>query len=385
LLPYGEAYEVRVVRGQQVVYSYGNRRPRCQRCKKDIDVALLPEAVVHGHLVCACGDLIAVREADGLARHAVPGARWLVHEVPGAPVKSGAPVLFSCLSCAGALSVDGSERLVQCRYCDATSYLPDDLWLTLHPAVTSEEFFVVAALSDADLATMASADGSVAQDLAGRTRDAAALSLLARHSWDDVRKAVVRNEAAPVPLVVELSYDPDWDVRRETARSATLPASELRRLASDRDSDVREAVFGNPRIPESALVDAARSRDWSTRHRVSKLRRLPLEGLLLLAHDGDSDVQNTMLRRRLPAQVIAKMASHPESRVRQRIAKRQDLDDASVLALGRDAYDAVKAVARRNPRWREARAANPRWWERILYGALAGLMARFEWLGLSVR
>ena len=51
--------------------------------------------------------------------------------VPEAP--AGKPVHFSCPSCSGNLKVDGSSRTITCRYCSSDIYLPDDLWLRLHP------------------------------------------------------------------------------------------------------------------------------------------------------------------------------------------------------------------------------------------------------------
>jgi len=54
------------------------------------------------------------------------------------------PVLFSCLGCGAPLKVDASaSRLLTCEYCGATSYLPDALWLRLHPAARKCAFFLI--------------------------------------------------------------------------------------------------------------------------------------------------------------------------------------------------------------------------------------------------
>jgi len=51
-------------------------------------------------------------------------------------------VLFSCLGCGAALKVDArTPRLLACQYCEATSYLPDALWLRLHPAQRKRPFW----------------------------------------------------------------------------------------------------------------------------------------------------------------------------------------------------------------------------------------------------
>lgn len=53
------------------------------------------------------------------------------------------PTVMACMSCGGSLPVDGSARLVTCQYCDANNYLPDGLWLALHPAAKRETWYVV--------------------------------------------------------------------------------------------------------------------------------------------------------------------------------------------------------------------------------------------------
>ncbi len=53
------------------------------------------------------------------------------------------PILFSCLSCGGALSVDGSNRILECGYCKNSSYIPDALWLKFHPVSMVKRWYLV--------------------------------------------------------------------------------------------------------------------------------------------------------------------------------------------------------------------------------------------------
>jgi hypothetical protein len=124
---------------------YGNQIPYCLGCGTDFpEASLKPDA---GTLACAkCGETVET---------ALPPA-WLAEFRPrllvGASV-SGAdepqpegvpgPVAFTCPKCGGALVVDGSDRLVPCQFCDVKVYLPDDLWLRLHPAKSKSRWFVV--------------------------------------------------------------------------------------------------------------------------------------------------------------------------------------------------------------------------------------------------
>ncbi len=68
-------------------------------------------------------------------------------ELPGedadADVVLSEPIVFSCPKCGGALEIDGKERVVPCKYCTSKVYLPDDLWLRIHPAKTVRRWFIV--------------------------------------------------------------------------------------------------------------------------------------------------------------------------------------------------------------------------------------------------
>jgi len=68
-------------------------------------------------------------------------------ELPGmeteADVVLSEPIVFSCPKCGGALDIDGKERVVPCKYCASKVYLPDDLWLRIHPAKTVKRWFAV--------------------------------------------------------------------------------------------------------------------------------------------------------------------------------------------------------------------------------------------------
>lgn len=66
---------------------------------------------------------------------------------PGAaPVQvegAGKPVSMSCPECGAGLKITSEmPRTSTCQYCSADFYLPDDLWLRLHPAVKASRWYV---------------------------------------------------------------------------------------------------------------------------------------------------------------------------------------------------------------------------------------------------
>ena len=124
---------------------YGNQIPYCFKCKTDFpEAALKPDA---GTLACAeCGETVETFPppawlAELHPRLLVGGSLSTADEKQ--PDGESGPVVFSCPKCGGALEVDGKDRLVPCGYCNVKVYLPDDLWLRLHPAKSKARWFVV--------------------------------------------------------------------------------------------------------------------------------------------------------------------------------------------------------------------------------------------------
>ncbi len=126
---------------------YGNQIPYCLGCGTDFtDDALTPNA---GTLKCAkCGETSVVSPSPEWLKEEFPSAKLFVNatlrtgDEPETEGVSG-PVAFTCLKCGGALVVDGEDRLVPCQFCNVKVYLPDDLWLRLHPAKSKTRWFVV--------------------------------------------------------------------------------------------------------------------------------------------------------------------------------------------------------------------------------------------------
>lgn len=128
---------------------YGNLVPYCQLCKRDFS----PEGDREGDsLLCrGCGAVMAIGQAPQWFKGAVGSAKLVAgvpreEQLPGAvevgtPTGTGA-IGLKCPNCSASLLVDGKERLVPCGYCDTSVYLPDDLWLRLHPVSRKSRWFI---------------------------------------------------------------------------------------------------------------------------------------------------------------------------------------------------------------------------------------------------
>jgi hypothetical protein len=124
--------------------------PPCGACGQPFEARRVKLAMLKkAPITCACGASLALQPVPAHFAAVFPYVRGFVDadvfdETPGpAAASQAAPVVMACMSCAAPLPVDGAHRLVECEHCKAKNYLPDDLWLSLHPAPKREAWFVV--------------------------------------------------------------------------------------------------------------------------------------------------------------------------------------------------------------------------------------------------
>jgi hypothetical protein len=196
-----------------------------------------------------------------------PAARFVVGET--APDAGGqelqarrAPVVFQCMSCGGALHVDGSKRLVACTYCHSDNYLPDGLWQMLHPVPKAEAFYVVCQVE----------------------------------SVEERRLRAGRSALTPAECI-KLADDDDLGVRQALAANPVAPPEALQKLKWDKHRRVLEALAGNPNLPEHIVQEMADSSDVEFRVLAARNPRLPLGHLKKLAEDPMDEVKRAARAR----------------------------------------------------------------------------------------
>jgi hypothetical protein len=107
-----------------------------------------------GTYACACGFTCSCRDAEPSFVQQFRYARWLLGEEPaaGAAPQGTHAMVMACMSCGASLKIDGSSRTVDCTFCSTSNYLPDGLWLRMHPAPRMEWFLLVIEIDEASLA-----------------------------------------------------------------------------------------------------------------------------------------------------------------------------------------------------------------------------------------
>ena len=111
--------------------------------KRDQGANLLLKVRVEAEKVAAIPEGAVARPADKLVHRIFPGVVRVHGEAPGGDpsrTPSANPLAFGCLNCGARLRIDGTQRVVACEFCKESSFLPDALWLRMHPSLKRQWF-----------------------------------------------------------------------------------------------------------------------------------------------------------------------------------------------------------------------------------------------------
>lgn len=145
----GEGRNSTIFGSYSVTLLYGNQPPRCHKCKTHFKVKEDLTAP-YDHKCEKCGTIINVAPAPAWLKEFYPPVRLVANALLVEPKEgegegaaaSSKPIAFTCPQCGGALLVDGKNRMLPCKFCGVDVYLPDDLWLRLHPAKVKRRWYV---------------------------------------------------------------------------------------------------------------------------------------------------------------------------------------------------------------------------------------------------
>jgi hypothetical protein len=270
-LPLGESREATHLQSG-FRFNFGHRFPRCERCQgPEIDLAQLASFALNGTACPACGTTIPVRRADPLCLAVHPTAQFLVGEQ--APDLAGQqlqartkPVVFQCMSCGGALQVDGSKRLVGCKFCNGDNYLPDGLWQMLNPVPKPEVFFLICTYESAEERAIRATHASSQEELASFASDRAAI----------VRRAVAANPRTHTEVLERLAFDKSREVLEGLAANPNLPELIVNQMSASDDAEFKFLALRHPRLSHDRLLALANDADPALRNaaqmRIQELR-----------------------------------------------------------------------------------------------------------------
>ncbi len=129
-----------MTKGYALTISINNEYPVCGRCRQQFPVLEMDPDNIPSEITCAgCNEATPVHRAPESIRHVLKHNVDIIiggqfDEPDGLPEKPAIEgVVLNCPMCGSGMKIDGIERIVPCKFCDSKVYLPDDLWLRLHP------------------------------------------------------------------------------------------------------------------------------------------------------------------------------------------------------------------------------------------------------------
>lgn len=317
--------------GEEVIS--GNRPPRCQECKTPFPDELMQASVSKGGFPCpGCKQHIRVRKATPLALSLIPEADLLVHEDEtgaslGGEKAAAEPVMFACMACGAALPVDGTNRTPKCTHCGGNNYLPDALWLRLHPAAVSHAFFVTRNVNAKPPVVKAE---SITDDLSSEKAlrilkdpalEPAVISRIyqVHEDEDDVLEAMAKHPRTPDDILLKLADSGTYyQVRVAVAKRPTLSMPVLEALATDTDSDVKKALNkreGIYKLPEHLLADVLSGMDVDDLGKAMQQKDFPEWKLYDMSDNCSPEEARKILRApNVSARVLRRLGSNPDSR-----------------------------------------------------------------------
>lgn len=138
---------------------YSSQQPYCEECFTVIDEESTMSAINSGAaLSCpGCSHKMPVRAKDAIIREFHPKAVGVLNDSFGKDhaeknTDKESLLVFKCMTCGAGLELsDDTDRKIKCRYCDNENYLPDSIWVKLHPNKEVQPLFVILDLSEAEL------------------------------------------------------------------------------------------------------------------------------------------------------------------------------------------------------------------------------------------
>ncbi|MGO8996595.1 MAG: hypothetical protein ACLQVI_25050 [Polyangiaceae bacterium] len=346
--------------------------PTCRACQAVLSGdTLVARARDGGESRClGCGAAIPLRASPPELVAAYPAARALVYEDVASgesavrPEQSQGALVFACMSCGAGLKLDGAERTVECQYCRASNYLPDGVWLRLHPPQKSKPFFVLCDVDEPAIHALHYRfdDGGGARarrDAKRADLPLAQLLALARSTDSSVQLEVAAHPGCTPEVLLALATSESRAVRDAVAANPRVSAPviaamgaamEARVLGADREDDDRSEIrdiAGDPRATLATIAALARSQDEDVRAAVAANPSTPVETASALHEDPEDDVRVAVaMRAGLPATVYEALARDTVADVRKAIAARTDVPSAVLSSLGGDTeVDVLRALA----------------------------------------
>lgn len=140
--------------------SYESSNVYCEECLSTVEFDEIKNAIdTNLPIVCGkCNHSMPLRIATPFMLQFHPKIIAIVNDPLGNDkneknTNSSKMLVFSCMTCGAGLNLnESSERNINCKFCGNDNYIPDSIWIKLHPDEEVQPFFVITDISETDVA-----------------------------------------------------------------------------------------------------------------------------------------------------------------------------------------------------------------------------------------
>lgn len=138
---------------------YSSAEPYCEECFAPAAISSIIEVIDSGkpYSCNACGHIMPIKTAGAEAKALHKNAIAVLNDAYGIDAGRGEAgkelvLVFKCMTCGSGLELSSkTERTMKCTYCSNENYLPDSIWLKLHPGEKAQPLFLLIDVSQDDI------------------------------------------------------------------------------------------------------------------------------------------------------------------------------------------------------------------------------------------
>jgi len=144
------------ISGQRVGLKPGiMKNPRCNKCDSKLPIHLIDVEKIDNDssITCSkCNQNHTLYKTPGWMKKMRKNQKNPVLVIGGIrenynpqdEIISSKPVVFNCVSCSSPLEFNvETPRVMECKYCSTSQYLPDALWHAIHPVITHKPWYIM--------------------------------------------------------------------------------------------------------------------------------------------------------------------------------------------------------------------------------------------------
>lgn len=280
--------------------TYSSGYVYCEECLAPISDEVIRKALNDKTPVecSSCGHSMPVRPATPDMKAFHPNAVAVVNDPQGYDkseknTDKEQMLVFSCMTCGAGLNLnEDTERNIKCTYCDNDNYLPDSIWIKLHPDADVQPFFFITDISDEDI-----------RESAEYFQKVTALRIYEKHFnnfTDEFFQKVFINDSVKSWLnyFLNLTFEDKIGANMDISKPRKHFYQQFALGLDNQDVTLKEIVAGASSLPEDVQMSLAEDSSPAVRIALVKNPSISKDVIKILKFDNDPAVAGEAAKRK---------------------------------------------------------------------------------------